>query len=103
MTALRPGQSPPPVRTPTLIWDETLGAAAMLVGPGEEDDLALEVGEVLEALVDADEAEVGDLVEVAEAVEDGAADLFGRDVRAFETEALLDLDAERLEGLVADG
>src|ERR671937_403513 len=64
--------------------------------------LPLEVGDLLEVLVDAGEPEVGDLVEVPELSEDLDADLLGADLRSLPAEPLLDPVDELLHLEVGD-
>src|SRR5688572_28636490 len=64
---------------------------------GEEARFPLEVARVLEALVDAGEAEVGNLVQGAQPLEDGDADLLAGELGALQPKGLLDLGRQRLE------
>jgi riboflavin biosynthesis pyrimidine reductase len=63
----------------------------------EELDLAVEVGRGIEVLVDAGEAQVGDLVERAQPVQDGEADLGAADLRTLEPNRILDRDRDLLD------
>src|SRR4051812_48574527 len=60
------------------IYGGSLGGS----GLGEQPRLPFEVTDVTEALVDAREPDVGDLVELAQPLEHGDADLLARDLRA---------------------
>ena len=56
-------------------------------------ELAGEVGRIVELLVDRREAHRRDLVELAQALEDGEADRLARDLAALEPAVVLDRDA----------
>lgn len=56
----------------------------------EQSGLALEVVRVLETLVDACEAQVGDVVKLSKVFEDGNAELLARDFRSGATDEILD-------------
>src|SRR5262245_17502577 len=69
---------------------------------GEGDHLATEVVDVLEALVDAGEAQVGDMVELFEPAQDGEADRLGAELGTLEPQLLLDVGGQLLELRVGD-
>lgn len=74
-----------------------------LGGLREEQDLAFEVGQLAEVLVDAGKPQVGDLVELAETVEHLQTDPLTRQrVDPFESEAILYRYRERLELALVD-
>ena len=74
-----------------------------MAGP-QRRDLGLEVGQALEGAVDAGEPQVGDLVELAEGLEDGQADLVGGDLGgAVGADGLLDPLGEQLQVVLGDG
>src|SRR4051794_36066489 len=87
-------------RDEQVLWRDWV--AGLVAGGAQCGDLGLEVGERLEAAVDAGEAEVGDLVEVLERAEDGEADLVRRDLRLV-ADGLLDPLGELREGVLVDG
>ena len=60
-------------------------------------DLALEVGDVLEALVDRREAQVGDVVEAAQPLEHGQADPVAADLAALGPQLLLHLGRDGVD------
>src|SRR4029079_894269 len=74
----------------------------------ELDELPLEIGDPLEALVDRGEAQVRDRVEDPEALEDGPPDPLGRDLGAGGPGLLLALEREQpdrgpVDGAAVDG
>src|SRR3954469_6013711 len=73
------------------------------VARSEGCDLSLEVGQALEGAVDAGEAQVGDLVELPQGLEDGQAHLVGGDLGgAIGADGLLDPLGEQLEVVLLD-
>src|SRR5207247_378915 len=62
-------------------------------------DLALEVGQILEALVDRSEAQVRDRVELAQALEHRHADLLARDLGPAVAQGFGELDDDRVHGV----
>src|SRR4051794_33424447 len=80
-----------------------LKAHRVTLGP-QQGDGGLEVLERVEGLVDAGEAEVGDLVELAERLEDGQADLVRLDLGAAgQADGLLDALREQGELVLGNG
>src|SRR5438477_8720243 len=93
-----------PTRGP--LWVDrrlTLWIAGLVHSPGQQARLPLEVAHVGEALVDAGEAQVGDLVVGPEPLEDGMADLLARGLAAPAPDRLLQLGAEGVDVVLADG
>src|SRR5947207_1797272 len=79
-------------------WAAPLGARRLL----QEADLPLEVGEVLEALVNRGEAEVGDGVEGPQVVEDGLADHLAAHLGTLLPDLLLHRQGEGGDVVLAD-
>jgi hypothetical protein len=68
----------------------------------ELDHLALEVGEILEALVHRRESQIRDVVETAQPFQHGDADAIAADLAALGAKLLLDLRGECLYGVVVE-
>src|SRR5437763_225625 len=101
ITAFSPGQSPPPVSTPTRTGSAPSHSSLGLGRLAEQADLPFEVTDILEALVDAGEAQVRHLVQAPEPVEHGDADLLAARLGAQQPDGLLHLAGQGLHVLTA--